>query len=132
MSADFFGVEGEKNGGRHFRAMSFSTRPRGRGGRVCHRYGPDEPWPTWRRRSLRDFERKITKVSIASSFGPARGPQPGAQAGRHTLEGCGKWDVRDLRIAPISQSASTRPQTEINPAHKPLVIPVNRRLDEHQ
>ena len=74
-------------------------------GRVCQRYGSDEPRPTWRCRPLRDFEQKITKVSIAPPFGPARGSQPGAQAGRHALE-IRKWDVRNVKIGPVIRDRS--------------------------
>ena len=74
-------------------------------GRVCQRYGSDEPRPTWRCRPLRDFEQKITKVSIAPPFGPARGSQPGAQAGWHALE-IRKWDVRNVKIGPVIRDRS--------------------------
>ncbi len=98
----FLAPEGEKNGGRHFRVRALSTCP---SGRVCQRYGSDEPRPTWRCRLLTDFEQKITKVSIAPPFGPARGSQPGAQAGRHALE-IRKWDVRNVKIGPVIRDRS--------------------------
>ncbi len=52
-----------------------------------------------------EIERKITKVSIAPPLGPARGSQPGAQAGRHALE-IRKWDVRNVKIGPVIRDRS--------------------------
>ena len=70
MSADILGARGRENGGRHFRARALSTCP---SGRVCQRYGSDEPRPTWRCRPLPIF------ITISIPPSPRRFSAPHSQ-----------------------------------------------------